>query len=59
MRLGTHWIPPADVNHFLTQVLDAEAPRWSHNGSQFFNYVALSRAGAPDPFAYVVSMSST
>jgi hypothetical protein len=27
VRLGTHWIPSADVNQFLTQVLDAEAPR--------------------------------
>src|SRR5207253_7372321 len=49
VRLGTHWIPPADVNRFLAVVLDAEEPRWSRNGSQFFNYVALSRAGAPDP----------
>jgi N12 class adenine-specific DNA methylase len=38
VRLGTHWIPPADVNRFLAVVLDAEEPRWS--GGQFFNYVA-------------------
>jgi hypothetical protein len=49
VRLGTHWIPPADVNQFLAEVLDAEEPRWSRNGSQFFNYVALSRAGARNP----------
>jgi len=40
VRLGTHWIPPADVNQFLAEVLDAEEPRWSRTGSQFFNYVA-------------------
>ncbi len=49
VRLGTHWIPPADVNRFLAVVLDAEEPRWSRNGSQFFNYVHLSRAEGPDP----------
>jgi N12 class adenine-specific DNA methylase len=40
VRLGTHWIPPADVNQFLAEVLDAEEPPWSRAGSQFFNYVA-------------------
>jgi N12 class adenine-specific DNA methylase len=40
VRLGTHWIPPADVNQFLAEVLDAEEPRWSRSGKQFFNYVA-------------------
>jgi len=49
VRLGTHWIPPADVNRFLAEVLDAEEPRWSRSGKQFFNYVALSRAEASDP----------
>ena len=49
VRLGTHWIPAADVNRFLAVVLDAEEPRWSRNGSQFFNYVHLSRAEGPDP----------
>ena len=32
VRLGTHWIPPADVNQFLAEVLDAEEPRWSRSG---------------------------
>ena len=49
VRLGTHWIPPADVNQFLAEVLDAEEPRWSRPGKQFFNYVSLSRAGGPGP----------
>src|SRR5216683_3651789 len=48
VRLGTHWIPPADVSQFLAEVLDAVAPRWSRSGSQFFNYVHLSRAEGPD-----------
>src|SRR6266568_1901673 len=59
VRLGTHWIPPADVNRFLAVVLDAEEPRWSRNGCQFFNYVALSRAEATDPVYYVVSTLAT
>ena len=59
VRLGTHWIPPADVNQFLAEVLDAEAPRWSHNGSQFFNYVALSRRRPPTSFTYIVSILAT
>ena len=29
-----------DVNQFLAEVLDAEEPRWSRSGKQFFNYVA-------------------
>ena len=49
VRLGTHWIPPADVNQFLAEVLDAEEPRWSRSGKQFFNYEFLSRAEPPDP----------
>ena len=34
VRLGTHWIPPADVNQFLAEVLDAEEPRWSRSGDR-------------------------
>ncbi len=39
VRLGTHWIPAADVNDFLVEVLGAEQPRWSHSGNQFVRYV--------------------
>jgi N12 class adenine-specific DNA methylase len=40
VRLGTHWIPAADVNQFLVEVLDADEPRWSRAGKQFVRYVA-------------------
>ncbi|MBV9898067.1 MAG: DEAD/DEAH box helicase family protein [Chloroflexi bacterium] len=42
VRLGTHWIPSSDVNHFLVDVLDAEEPRWSHTANQFCRYVAAT-----------------
>ena len=40
VRLGTHWIPPPDANQFLAEVLDAEEPRWSRSGKQFFNFTS-------------------
>jgi len=59
VRLGTHWIPPADVNQFRAEVLDAEEPRWSRSGKQFFNYVALSGAESRAPITHVQSMFAT
>jgi hypothetical protein len=53
------YLRKADVNQFLAEVLDAEEPRWSRSGKQFFNYVALSRAGARTPFTHVASMFTT
>jgi N12 class adenine-specific DNA methylase len=40
VRLGTHWIPTADVNDFLFEVLGAEEPRWSRAGNQFVRCVS-------------------
>jgi N12 class adenine-specific DNA methylase len=49
VRLGTHWIPAADVNDLLREVLHAEEPRWSRSAGQFVRYVALSRPEASGP----------
>ncbi len=40
VRLGTHWIPAADVNRFLREALHAEEPPWSRDRGQFVRYVA-------------------